>query len=143
MYMYNCSCTCTCTCILVCVPFHNFRSHFDPKLHVHVCILVVMHVSMLVQHVLASRCRSPAVESIAQFTVHTLSEKAPPLVSHEVATAWLLVCRQLYNTAEGLNVLLPYSIHTHIANCLNKVGRGTGTVSDVQVISLTHPNHVP
>lgn len=64
--------------------------------------------------------RSPAVQNIAQFTVHALSGKAPR-ITPEVATAWLFVCRQLYNIAEGLHVLLPFSIHTHIANSLNKV----------------------
>ena len=111
-------------------------------MYMYVCVHVYMYICMYgchTMHVTCCTCKymfllrpcplcrpPPAVQSIAQFTVHALSGKSP-LVSHEVATAWLFVCRQLYNTAEGLHVLLPYSIHMHIANCLNKVMGGSTT----------------
>ena len=66
-------------------------------------------------------CRSTAAQVIAQFVVDSLSLvlSATPISSAtptpESLGAWMFICRQLYNTGEGLAVLEPFQLHLHIA----------------------------
>lgn len=62
---------------------------------------------------------------VVQFTqrllakeLHVFSElEIPPAVSG----AFIFVCRQMYNTCEGLQVLRPYSLHECIAKAWRTV----------------------
>ena len=64
--------------------------------------------------------RSAPVHTIVEFVVHSLSSKGPH-ISPQVTSAWLFVCRQLYNTGEGLMCLEPYHLHMHIASAWKTV----------------------
>uniref|UniRef100_A0A671QM44 Protein broad-minded n=1 Tax=Sinocyclocheilus anshuiensis TaxID=1608454 RepID=A0A671QM44_9TELE len=71
-----------------------------------------------------------AAHVVVQFTqrllakeLHVFSElEIPPAVSG----AFVFVCRQMYNTCEGLHVLRPYSLH----ECIAKAWRTTSSVSE-------------
>ncbi|RXN10094.1 broad-minded [Labeo rohita] len=71
-----------------------------------------------------------AAHVIVQFTqrllakeLHVFSElEIPPAVSG----AFIFVCRQMYNTCEGLQVLRPYSLH----ECIAKAWRTTSSMSE-------------
>uniref|UniRef100_A0A671MIM7 Protein broad-minded n=1 Tax=Sinocyclocheilus anshuiensis TaxID=1608454 RepID=A0A671MIM7_9TELE len=71
-----------------------------------------------------------AAHVVVQFTqrllakeLHLFSElEIPPAVSG----AFIFVCRQMYNTYEGLQVLWPYSLH----ECIAKAWRKTSSVSE-------------
>ncbi|XP_053402163.1 protein broad-minded-like isoform X2 [Mercenaria mercenaria] len=66
-----------------------------------------------------SRTKSSAAHIIAEFTKKALLRQLPreagPAPSPAVIGAYLYICRQLYNTCEGLLVLYPYDLHTVIA----------------------------
>ncbi|KAK7505391.1 hypothetical protein BaRGS_00003553 [Batillaria attramentaria] len=65
-----------------------------------------------------SRTKSSAAHLIAQFTKKALLKDLPQVSeppSTTVIGAYLYVCRQLYNTCEGLLVLYPYDLHTCVA----------------------------
>ena len=73
-------------------------------------------------------CRSTAAHTIAQFVVQSLPfvTSATPLTpsatpSPHILGAWMFICRQLYNTGEGLTVLEPFQLHLHIARAHNAV----------------------
>ncbi|XP_070203121.1 protein broad-minded-like isoform X1 [Littorina saxatilis] len=65
-----------------------------------------------------SRTKSSAAHLIAEFTKKALLKDLPQVSeppSPTVIGAYLYVCRQLYNTCEGLLVLYPYDLHTCVA----------------------------
>lgn len=70
-------------------------------------------------------CRTVAAHIIVQFTLRLLSQALPSLSesdeSHSLCGAFLFVCRQMYNTCEGLQVLQTYSLHKAIAAAWQKV----------------------
>ena len=72
-----------------------------------------------------STCRSSAAHIIAKFTkkalLGQLPKEAGPSPSHAVIGAYLYICRQLYNTCEGLLVLYPYELHRFTANAYRDV----------------------
>ncbi|XP_030054422.1 protein broad-minded isoform X2 [Microcaecilia unicolor] len=61
---------------------------------------------------------------IAQFTKKLLSEDIAVLSESEMLPvlkgAFIFVCRQMYNTCEGLHVLIPYGLHESIAESWKK-----------------------
>uniref|UniRef100_A0A8C9V6F3 Protein broad-minded n=1 Tax=Scleropages formosus TaxID=113540 RepID=A0A8C9V6F3_SCLFO len=63
----------------------------------------------------AEGASTSAAHIIAQFTKRLLAENLPPLpglgASTAVAGAFVFVCRQMYNTCVGLQVLRPYNLH--------------------------------
>jgi len=71
--------------------------------------------------------RSSAAHIIAKFTkkalLGQLPKEAGPAPSHQVIGAYLYICRQLYNTCEGLLVLYPYDLHSVAANAWREVLR--------------------
>ncbi|XP_043540238.1 protein broad-minded isoform X2 [Chiloscyllium plagiosum] len=71
----------------------------------------------------ASNCPS-AAQLIAEFTKRLLDGELPPLASTEPSTAlkgaFIFVCRQMYNTCEGLDVLMPYGLHESISKAWKK-----------------------
>ncbi|XP_029452272.1 protein broad-minded [Rhinatrema bivittatum] len=62
--------------------------------------------------------------TIAQFTKKLLSEDIAVLSESEMLPvlkgAFIFVCRQMYNTCEGLHVLIPYGLHESIAESWKK-----------------------
>lgn len=70
---------------------------------------------------LLSRTKSSAAHLIAEFTKKALSDKLSPPCPTAVAGAYLYVCRQLYNTCQGLLVLSQYELHTCIAQAWKKL----------------------
>ncbi|KAM9703168.1 protein broad-minded [Menidia menidia] len=67
--------------------------------------------------------RTSAAHVIVQFTLRLLDEALPPLSqSQALCGAFIFVCRQIYNTCEGLQVLRPYGLHEAIAAAWRKVG---------------------
>ena len=52
---------------------------------------------------------------ISQFVAMSLDGSLATKPSANVTLAYLFVCRQLYNTGEGLMTLLQYSLHNLIA----------------------------
>uniref|UniRef100_A0A8C5RQS6 TBC1 domain family member 32 n=1 Tax=Laticauda laticaudata TaxID=8630 RepID=A0A8C5RQS6_LATLA len=76
--------------------------------------------------------KSPATEStslkgahiIAQFTKKLLDEDISVLSGSEMLPvlkgAFIFVCRQMYSTCEGIEVLLPYQLHKSIAEAWKK-----------------------
>ena len=76
-----------------------------------------------VWHCLLSH-RSSAAHLIAEFTKKALLKDLPQVSeppSPTVIGAYLYVCRQLYNTCEGLLVLYPYDLHTCVAQAWREV----------------------
>ncbi|XP_048452545.1 protein broad-minded isoform X2 [Rhincodon typus] len=71
----------------------------------------------------ASNCPS-AAQIIAEFTKRLLDGEFPTLASTEPSTAlkgaFIFVCRQIYNTCEGLDVLMPYGLHESISKAWKK-----------------------
>lgn len=62
---------------------------------------------------------------IVQFTLRLLRKDLPSLsetdASHTLCRAFIFVCRQIYNTFEGLQVLRPYGLHKTLAAEWKKV----------------------
>ena len=74
---------------------------------------------------------SPA-HSIAQFAKMALSDQLPGgSVPRAVISGFVFVCRQLYNTCEGLIVLNPYGLHRCLANAWSEVSQGIRRVSSL------------
>uniref|UniRef100_A0A6Q2XXI1 Protein broad-minded n=1 Tax=Esox lucius TaxID=8010 RepID=A0A6Q2XXI1_ESOLU len=65
-----------------------------------------------------------AAHVIVQFTLRLLAKELPFIqeaaTSSGVRGAFIFVCRQMYNTCEGLQVLSPYSLHEVIAAAWKK-----------------------
>lgn len=78
-----------------------------------------------------SASRTFAAHVIVQFTLRLLEEELSPLPEHTASRtlcgAFIFVCRQLYNTCQGLQVLQPYGLHLAIAAAWRKV-RKTNTI---------------
>lgn len=74
-----------------------------------------------------------AAHVVVQFTQRLLAKELHVFSELEISTAvsgaFIFVCRQMYNTCEGLQVLRPYTLH----ECIAKAWR---TVSFIH-ISLT------
>ncbi|XP_012936761.1 protein broad-minded [Aplysia californica] len=71
-----------------------------------------------------SRTKSSSAHQIAEFTKKSLSNTlsksyVPP--SNNVVGVYLYICRQLYNTCEGLFVLSSYELHNSIAQAWKQV----------------------
>ena len=70
-------------------------------------------------------CRTFAAHVIVQFTLRLLDKGLPSLsesaASHTLCGAFIFVCRQMYNTCEGLQLLRPYGLHKAIAAAWKKV----------------------
>ncbi|XP_028254205.1 protein broad-minded [Parambassis ranga] len=68
--------------------------------------------------------RTFAAHVIVQFTLRLLDKGLPSLsesdVPHTVCGAFISVCRQMYNTFEGLQVLRPYGLHKAVAAAWKK-----------------------
>ena len=62
-----------------------------------------------------------AIHAIAQYVTHHLKLGSAP---SQVVCSWLFVCRQCYNTADGLLVLGQYCLHSHIASTISRCSRG-------------------
>lgn len=69
--------------------------------------------------------RVPAANVIVQFTLSLLHKELPSLqdldASNTLCGAFIFVCRQMYNTCEGLQVLRPYDLHEAFAAAWKKV----------------------
>ena len=63
---------------------------------------------------------SPVAHIVAQFVVDSFGQTRSHSMPSRVVCACLFVCRQLYNTAEGIIVLRPYSLHRHISTTLTR-----------------------
>ncbi|XP_072355460.1 protein broad-minded isoform X1 [Scyliorhinus torazame] len=66
----------------------------------------------------------PSAKVIAEFTKRLLDGELPILASTEPSSAlkgaFIFVCRQMYNTCEGLEVLMPYGLHEAISKAWKK-----------------------
>ena len=79
-------------------------------------------------------CRFSPAHTIAQFAKKALSDRLPgETPSKAVISGFVFVCRQMYNTCDGLMVLNPYELHQHVANAWIKVT----TPSDPSTIQIT------
>lgn len=69
--------------------------------------------------------RTFAAHVLAQFTTRLLGEELSSpryhAASRTLCGAFIFVCRQIYNTCEGLQVLQPYGLHWAIAAAWRKV----------------------
>ncbi|XP_076612190.1 protein broad-minded isoform X3 [Chaetodon auriga] len=74
--------------------------------------------------VVAHSERTFAAHIIVQFTLRLLDEEpswlSQPDPSRSLCGAFIFVCRQMYNTCEGLQVLRPYGLHKAIAAAWKK-----------------------
>ncbi|XP_036003093.1 protein broad-minded isoform X3 [Fundulus heteroclitus] len=74
--------------------------------------------------VVAHSERTFAAHIIVQFTLRLLNNALPSLsgsdASHALCGAFIFVCRQMYNTCEGLQVLQAYGLHKAIAAAWTK-----------------------
>lgn len=81
------------------------------------------HKSFFVYHL--SLYRILAAHVIVQFTLRLLHKELPSLSESDASStlcgAFIFVCRQIYNTFEGLHVLQPYSLHKALAAAWKKV----------------------
>uniref|UniRef100_A0A4W6ES69 Protein broad-minded n=1 Tax=Lates calcarifer TaxID=8187 RepID=A0A4W6ES69_LATCA len=68
--------------------------------------------------------RTFAALAIVQFTLKLLDKELSSLIesdtSHTLCGAFIFVCRQIYNTCEGLQVLRPYGLHKAVAAAWKK-----------------------
>lgn len=91
-------------------------------------------------------CRTSAAHIIVQFTLKLLDKTLPSLSESEVTPslcgAFIFVCRQIYNTYEGLQVLRTYGLHKALAAAWKKVPvphlRLQSSFMDSPLISGTH-----
>ncbi|XP_058470167.1 protein broad-minded [Solea solea] len=78
----------------------------------------------------ASARGSSAALVVVQFTLRLLNKELPSLSESEappaLCGAFVFVCRQMYNTCEGLQVLMPHGLHTAVAAAWKK----TSSLSD-------------
>ncbi|XP_061563025.1 protein broad-minded isoform X2 [Cololabis saira] len=69
--------------------------------------------------VVAHSDRTFAADVVVQFTLRLLDKGLPSLnesdVTHALCGAFIFVCRQIYNTCDGLQVLRPYGLHKALA----------------------------
>ncbi|XP_032398929.1 protein broad-minded isoform X1 [Etheostoma spectabile] len=74
--------------------------------------------------VVAHSERAVAADVIVQFTLRLLDKDLSSLresdTSHTSCGAFIFVCRQMYNTCEGLQVLRPYGLHKAVAAAWKK-----------------------
>ncbi|KAG7508076.1 hypothetical protein JOB18_002477 [Solea senegalensis] len=74
--------------------------------------------------------RSSAALVVVRFTLRLLNKELPSLSESEAPPApcgaFIFVCRQMYNTCEGLQVLMPHGLHTAVAAAWKK----TSSLSD-------------
>uniref|UniRef100_A0A8C4GKS5 Protein broad-minded n=1 Tax=Dicentrarchus labrax TaxID=13489 RepID=A0A8C4GKS5_DICLA len=74
--------------------------------------------------VLAHSERTFAAHVTVQFTLRLLDKELSSLsesdTSHTLCGAFIFVCRQIYNTCEGLQVLRPYGLHKAVAAAWKK-----------------------
>uniref|UniRef100_A0A8C9Y681 Protein broad-minded n=1 Tax=Sander lucioperca TaxID=283035 RepID=A0A8C9Y681_SANLU len=74
--------------------------------------------------VVAHSERTFAAHVIVQFTLRLLDKELSSLsesdMSHTSCGAFIFVCRQMYNTCEGLQVLRPYGLHKAVAAAWKK-----------------------
>lgn len=72
-----------------------------------------------------SFCRTFAAHVIVQFTLRLLADELFALsesdVSRPLCGAFIFVCRQMYNTSEGLQILRPFGLHKAVAAAWQKV----------------------
>lgn len=75
--------------------------------------------------VMSNSERTFAAHIIAQFTLKLLNKELPglsdPEVFYSLCGAFVFVCRQMYNTCEGLQVLRPYGLHKALAAAWKKI----------------------
>ncbi|KAK7940122.1 hypothetical protein WMY93_003448 [Mugilogobius chulae] len=90
--------------------------------------------------------RTFAAHIIAQFTLKLLNKELPglsdPEVSYSLCGAFIFVCRQMYNTCEGLQVLRPYGLHKALATAWKQTrdGHATSAPGISQGVSSEHEN---
>ena len=86
-----------------------------PNTHTNLCL--VPFVSLL--------CRTIAALVVVQFTLRLLNKDLSSLsecdASHTLCGAFIFVCRQIYNTCEGLQVLRPHGLHQAVAAAWKQV----------------------
>uniref|UniRef100_A0A8C9TLN5 Protein broad-minded n=1 Tax=Scleropages formosus TaxID=113540 RepID=A0A8C9TLN5_SCLFO len=91
----------------------------------------------------AEGASTSAAHIIAQFTKRLLAENLPPLpglgASTAVAGAFVFVCRQMYNTCVGLQVLRPYNLHECIVRAWRQVLTGRLQWSTLMVLKEISP----
>lgn len=107
---------------------NSYQDSFVPHfiLHTRKCVhlkpLVSMFLSLSASLLL---CRTFAAHVIVQFALRLLekelSSQSESDVSHALCGAFIFVCRQIYNTCEGLQVLRPYGLHKAVAAAWKKV----------------------
>lgn len=71
--------------------------------------------------------RSSSAHVLAEFAKKSLNEEIPAFqhtLTKAVIGNFVYVCRQLYNTCEGLVVIYPYDVHTSIATAWKVVSYG-------------------
>ncbi|XP_039980895.1 protein broad-minded isoform X2 [Xiphias gladius] len=77
--------------------------------------------------------RTFAALVIVQFTLRLLDKELSSLsesdTSHTLCGAFIFVCRQMYNTCEGLQVLRPYGLHKAIAAAWKKTSSSSERVA--------------
>uniref|UniRef100_A0A668AQ63 Protein broad-minded n=1 Tax=Myripristis murdjan TaxID=586833 RepID=A0A668AQ63_9TELE len=87
-------------------------------------------IALLTLSVFCLLSSTTAAHVIVQFTQKLLDKQLPSLSEseflHTVCGAFIFVCRQMYNTCEGLQVLRPYGLHRAIAAAWKK----TSSLSD-------------
>lgn len=98
--------------------------------------------------VLSHNERTFAAHVIVQFTLKLLNKElsalSEPDTSYTLCGAFIFVCRQIYNTCEGLQVLRPYRLHKAVAAAWKQTslvservptpvpGTSTGSVRELQ-----------
>ena len=101
-----------------------FPCHLSPTITISPSTSSLPHPSSSSPHLPSS---APA-HTIANFTVCALKCSLPSSIPPEVVEAFILVCRQCYNTCDGLLVLKEYTLHKHIAAAMTKVTHYTDTL---------------
>ncbi|XP_065832871.1 protein broad-minded-like isoform X2 [Oscarella lobularis] len=88
-----------------------------------------------------SKSSSSPVHILAQFVRRALEGSLPSSSLHppseNVIGSYVFVCRQLYNTCEGLHVLYPYQLHTAIVVAWREAVSATGSVTQSPIKSPT------
>ena len=73
----------------------------------------------------AFRKFSAAAHVVAEFAQRSLSGNLPaknsPIQSYHVTGSFVFVCRQMYNTCEGLALLQEYKLHEYVAKVWKQV----------------------
>ena len=83
------------------------------------------------------RTRMAPIHTVSEFVKKALQGKLDPQPSQRIINGFLFVCRQLYNTCEGLMILSSYGLNKCVYSALERLMRNSEVSSRIQSVKHT------